>query len=365
MPARLCRLGRVTLNSFVRAPTHIPKRRGNPCGRPPSGPTQDLTPSPAVAARGPSHFQDPATWNVKRGTWNVELVLYNQFMAVLSQEDRSFWEDQGYVIVPDAVPPENLKALAEVIWDFQGMDPENPESWYREPAFIEMAELNRSGMVELYHHQALWDNRQHPKVHEVFSEIWGTEKLWVTIDRANMNLPLRPGWEFSGFIHWDIDTSQRPLPFEVQGLLALQDTPENGGGFQCVPGFPGRFEEWLRTQPSDRDPMRPDLTGLEVKQIRMRAGDLLIWNSLLPHGASPNRSELPRLAQYISMFPVPPDSEGLRQERIRSWRERRLREGYAFPGDPGKREQTFGTTAELTRLGRKLLGLDLWESIED
>jgi len=282
-------------------------------------------------------------------------------MAVLNQEDREFWGEQGYVIVKDAVPPGNLEALAEVIWDFQEMDPENPESWYREPAFIEMAELNRSGMVELYHHQTLWDNRQFPAVHEAFSEIWGTEKLWVSIDRANMNLPFRPGWEFGGCIHWDIDTSQLPLPSEVQGLLALEDTTEDGGGFQCVAGFPERFDEWLRTQPSDRDPMKPDLAGLEVKQVQMLAGDLLIWNSLLPHGTSPNRSARPRLAQYISMFPVPPDSEALCRERIYSWRERLPRAGYAFPEDQLRREQTFSSTARLTPLGRKLLGLDLWE----
>ncbi len=282
-------------------------------------------------------------------------------MAVLSQEDREFWGEQGYVIVKDAVPPGNLEALVEVIWDFQEMAPENPASWYQEHALIEMAELNRSGMVELYHHQTLWDNRQFPAVHEAFSEIWGTEKLWVSIDRANMNLPLRPGWEFSGFVHWDVDTSQRPLPFEVQGLLALEDTLGNAGGFQCVPGFPGHFDQWLRTQPSDRDPMRPDLTGLEVKQIQMLAGDLLIWNSLLPHGTSPNRSARPRLAQYISMFPVPPDGEALRRERIHSWRERLPRTGSAFPGRQQNREQTFSSTARLTPLGRKLLGLDLWE----
>jgi hypothetical protein len=33
----------------------------------------------------------------------------------------------------------------------------------------------------------------------------------------------------------------------------------------------------------------------------------------------------------------------------------------AFPGDPRNWEQNQGTTAELTELGQKLLGLKSWE----
>tara|TARA_R100001143_G_C3356511_1_gene132725 strand:+ start:2011 stop:2286 length:276 start_codon:yes stop_codon:yes gene_type:complete len=66
-------------------------------------------------------------------------------------------------------------------------------------------------------------------------DIRGTEKLWVSIDRANLNFPFRDGHEFKGFIHWDINTSKRPLPVNVQGVLALSNTDHKTGGFQCVP----------------------------------------------------------------------------------------------------------------------------------
>jgi len=283
-------------------------------------------------------------------------------MRVLSEEDRAFWEDKGYVIVPDAVPVENLQALIDAIWEFQEMDPHDPSSWYREPErAIEMVELNKSGMVEMYHHQALWDNRQYPRVHGAFADIWDTEKLWVTIDRANLNVPARPDWDFKGFIHWDIDTSIEPTPFEVQGVLSLTDTTTEQGGFQCVPGFPKQFHEWVQMQPDDRDPWKPDLTGLVVEPIETKAGDLLIWNSLLPHGTGRNESDRPRLAQYISMFPAKEHDEALRQWRVRSWRDRLKPEGFAFPGDPRDIERKQGKTAQLTALGRKLLGVDSWD----
>ena len=54
------------------------------------------------------------------------------------------------------------------------------------------------------------------------------------------------------------------------------------------------------------------------------------------------------------------DNEERRQWRISSWKERRAPEGYAFPGDPRGWEQDKYDTAELTPLGKKLLGLDRW-----
>jgi hypothetical protein len=93
----------------------------------------------------------------------------------------------------------------------------------------------------------------------------------------------------------------------------------------------------------------------------MRAGDLLIWDRLLPHGNGHNLSDRPRLAQYITMHRAREGDEEARARRIRLWRERLCPGGPPFPGDPRRLEELHGTTAELSPLGRKLLGLDLWE----
>lgn len=279
-------------------------------------------------------------------------------MPVLSEQNRAFWEENGYVIVHQAVPQANLDAVIDAIWTFLGMDPNGPDDWYREPH-------RKGGMVELYQHQALWSNRQDPRVHQAFTEIWRTEKLWVSMDRANMKPPARPDkpeWDHPGMIHWDLDTSARPIPFKVQGVLYLTDTAENQGGFQCVPGFHRQFEEWVKTQPADRHPHLPDMTGLTEKRIPGQAGDLLIWHSLLPHGNGRNTSDRPRLAQYITMSPADAKNEEARQHRIRMWRDRLSPTGAAFPGDPRGLEQHYGKTADLTALGKKLLGLELWDS---
>ncbi|WP_247653478.1 phytanoyl-CoA dioxygenase family protein [Flavobacterium sp. CS20] len=93
----------------------------------------------------------------------------------------------------------------------------------------------------------------------------------------------------------------------------------------------------------------------------MEAGDLLIFNSLQPHGIRPNRSENGvRIAQYISMMPAEEDNLELRKWRINSWKNRVAPEGYAFPGDPRNWEQTKYKRAVLSNLGEKLLGLKKW-----
>src|SRR6476661_5388000 len=104
---------------------------------------------------------------------------------LLSTQERAFWEENGYVIIHNVVPPENLKAVVEDIWAFLGVDRNDPEAWYKAP-------ISKAGMLEMYQTQSLWNNRQSPRVYEAFVDIWGTEKLWVSFDRANMNPPARP-----------------------------------------------------------------------------------------------------------------------------------------------------------------------------
>ncbi len=284
-----------------------------------------------------------------------------QPLRVLSEEDWAFWKHNGYVVVKNALPKEMAQRTADFLWEFEEKDPNDQSTWYTPPrAEMMMKELTNTGMVEVYNNQALWDNRQWPRIYDAFVDIWGSEKLWVTIDRANLNFPIRPGFEYKAFIHWDYDPETKPV--QVQGVLALADqTDENMGGFQCIPELYRTYDTWKLTQPEDRNHFQPDTTGFEPVKVKMEAGDLMIFNSLLAHGIRANRSENKvRMAQYISMMPAQEDNEPLRQWRINSWRDRISPEGYAFPGDPRRWEQTKYGTAELSDLGKKLLGLERW-----
>ncbi len=299
-------------------------------------------------------------------TFAVQLkdIQKNLPLRVLSDQDWRHWTTWGHVIVPNAVPAENIERLKALLWEFQELDPADPGSWDRpQLRDHQMPELNNSGMVEIYNHQYLWDDRQQPRIYNAFVDIWDREDLWVTIDRANLNPPNRGVRPFGGFIHWDSDTKARPLPVNVQGVLSLVDTDPEIGGFQCVPELFRNFDAWTAAQPADRHPFFPDTTGFEIKFVPLKAGDLLIWNTLLAHGIRPNVSaDRARMAQYISMYPADEGNAAVREQRIRSWREREIPDDPAFPGDPRGWEQTRYGRAELTELGERLLGLRSWRS---
>lgn len=283
-------------------------------------------------------------------------------LRVLSKDDWQHWISKGYVVVQQAVPPDNVERLADLLWRFDEKDPDDPSTWHA-PQRREhrMKELNNTGMLEIYNHQYLWDNRMEPRIYNAFVDIWDREDLWVAIDRANLNPPRINKDNPDGFIHWDVDTTLRPLPIGVQGVLSLNRQDNKVGGFQCVPGLFENFDEWEKSQPADREPKHPDSSDFEVINVPMEAGDLLIFNSLLAHGVRPNHSDdRVRMAQYISMYPAEQDNDIERQDRILMWREFGHPDRAAFPGDPRHWEKQNAKTARLTPLGEKLLGLERW-----
>jgi len=287
-------------------------------------------------------------------------------LRVLSEADWQHWVTKGYVVVRGAVPQDLVDNVIAMLWEFQAMDPADPATWDK-PQLREhrMKELNNAGMVEVYNHQSLWDTRQHPRVYDAFVDIWDREDLWVAIDRANLSPPNRRAREngrTEGFIHFDVDCSQRPLPVSVQGVLSLKRQGGEIGGFQAVPTIWAQIDTWWDHQPTGSDPFKPDVTGHDIINIDMEPGDLLIFDALQPHGVRPNVStDKVRMAQYISMFPADPDNERLRRERIRLWQEQTHPIGEPFPGDPREFEKQHYQVAELNPLGRKLLGLDRWD----
>lgn len=293
-------------------------------------------------------------------------------MTVLTEKDHAFFRENGYIVVKQAVPKENCERVVDAMWAFLGKDPGDRASWYTPPSGMDSYMFAQGiGGVEMYHHQAMWDNRQHPRLYQAFAEIWGEEKLFVSMDKVGMKPPANPDYSKlnHSFIHWDLDTSDLPSPLprpiQLQGVLMLEDTAENQGGFQCVPALYRDLEEWLKRQPADRNPKRPgDLTGYEIVKVFGEAGDLIIFDSLLAHGNGENLADRPRVAQYITMNPAQPD-DASRDMYVQCWRENNghpsIKKGVSSYSDPRHYEaNTYTKPAELTPLGRKLLGLDSW-----
>lgn len=214
---------------------------------------------------------------------------------VLSGEDLEFWSENGYVVLRNAVPIEDCRAAEAAIFDYLGMDPKNPVSWY---------DGKHSFWVPLFQHPALNKNRAAPRIQKAFEQLWGTDDLWVTVDRSSLNRPERGNIDISGpsGLHWDVSLAL-PMPFGVQGILYLCDTVAEQGAFRCVPGFHRRLTPWLEALEPGQNPRVQDLESLGPVPIAGRAGDFILWHHALPHGSSRNFAHYPRVVQYIKMFP--------------------------------------------------------------
>jgi hypothetical protein len=214
--------------------------------------------------------------------------------AVLSDDDLAFWDRNGYVVLHEAAPPDQLEAAERAIWEFLGMEADDPATWYGGA---------RSIWVPLLQHPAIWANRRAPRIRSAFAQLWKRSDLWVTVDQAGMNPPETPSWRFPGpNLHFDVSLTA-PVPFGVSGILYLTDTAADQGAFTCVPGFHKTVDAWLAGLPPGTDPRAFDLSQLDARHVAGSAGDLVIWHQALPHGSSPNRAKRPRLVQYISMSP--------------------------------------------------------------
>ncbi|MGW0563125.1 phytanoyl-CoA dioxygenase family protein [Streptomyces sp. NPDC003016] len=301
-------------------------------------------------------------------------------LRVLSEQDFAFWQTYGYVIVKQAIPAAAAERLLEFTWDFQGLDPARPDSWYSERRFRSDLErdLHVYGFVEAYHHQLIWDSRQTRRVYDAFVDVWDCEELWVTLDRLNLNPPnikdrdralIAPtdrGFDIE--LHWDVDSTLGVPPQRVQGIIALNDTQPDHGGFQCSPELFRTFDQWKAFQPADRDPVRPEADRTEFPVVRpeLKAGDLLIWNGLLAHGVERNTSENGvRAVQYLSMMPALESHQEMRRSRVDSWRRLRTPDwNKTLVGDATKHESLRYGRATLNDLGAKLLGLASWSGKE-
>ena len=89
----------------------------------------------------------------------------NEPLNLLTEAQWTHWQQHGYVVIKAAVPKEQAQATADFLWEFEEKKADDPSTWYTQArAEMKMKELAGTGMVEVYNHQCLWNNRQTEKV---------------------------------------------------------------------------------------------------------------------------------------------------------------------------------------------------------
>lgn len=219
--------------------------------------------------------------------------------VVLTAEQLEFWQREGYLVIPDVLSAEQCQQSREVIWQYLQADPQQPDSWYQKTDKMQKI------MLQLFRHPVLDANRDVPLIRQIFQQLWQRTDLVMTTDRVSFNPPETALWSFPGpDMHWDAELIA-PVPYATQGLIYLTDTEEQQGAFSCVPGFHHQIDDWIKNSgKSAMQLQQQNWADWPVKAIAAKAGDLIIWHQALPHGASRNRHHLPRMVQYINMYPA-------------------------------------------------------------
>ncbi|MDB5710675.1 MAG: phytanoyl-CoA dioxygenase [Sphingomonas bacterium] len=220
------------------------------------------------------------------------LAAIDAMPAVLDADDLAHWDEHGYVVLRAAISRSAAADLEALLWQVVDARPDDPDSWY--------GARTNGIMIQHFQHPAQDVVRRSARVHKAFAQLWGTSDLWSSTDRMSFNPPERLGRKFPGpHLHWDVSIAQ-PIALGTQGILYMTDTAADQGALQLVPGFQHRIAAWL-DQLGGADPRQVDLSDQTIT-VPANAGDLVIWRYDLPHGASPNRSDRPRMAQYANMY---------------------------------------------------------------
>lgn len=318
----------------------------------------------------------------------------------LTHDQLRAFERDGVLVVPSVVPRDKREAVRSAVAAFAGLHADHPDGWHRwgdRSVYDDPPDVSgREGFVQLFHHASLWAIRQDPQVVSIFQDVLDTEALYVNSDRVSFLPPTAEGEALPHSLHFDVDL--RPaarcphVPLVVQGLVYLTDTPAERGALEVARGFHHKVAAHIASHPTE-DPAATLLDGAVVEPVPGRAGDLVLWNAMIPHKPGTNVSAAPREAVYLSYSPVqdnaahspygladagttayesvfrgsdmdaPPPPRLTRASRVERWAQRLPllaedpREDALPVRPPGEED---GTPCALTALGRRLVGLDDW-----
>lgn len=223
---------------------------------------------------------------------------------VLSEKDLEFWNENGYIVVKNAISKADCEATQKAIWEYLKMDPNKKETWYKRH------ENQKGLMLNFSDHETLNKNRFSPRIKKAYEQLYKTTNIYKTIDKVSFNPPETEDFTFLGSkLHWDASLKQ-PMPFALQGLLYLTDCGPDDGAFHCVAGFHNKISNWIENLAPNENPRDKAVETLKAQPILGNAGDFIIWNNALPHCATPNKGETPRMVQYLTYLPNKHDASG-------------------------------------------------------
>jgi ectoine hydroxylase-related dioxygenase (phytanoyl-CoA dioxygenase family) len=278
----------------------------------------------------------------------------------VDQEDKikEYFLENGYVAIRDILTEDDCtNTLKEMNQQMHELDPtfdmNNPDTYGQAPI------LNNYGMyakLPIFSKQFLL-NRQNEKLHRAFSILYNDDKLLVNHDRCAFYLPTKnvlingnqidkPEWK-THYVFPGLHLDFHPIAYNddnkiiekremfnyadtrdfvgennlysaqdglmIQGIINLKDNYDEDGGFQCVPEFPSKFNDWCNDRKFEgyeegvyhfSNTNKTDMKYCSNPiRVPVPKGAIILWSQLMAHGTKPNNSNQGRCIQFIKMFP--------------------------------------------------------------
>jgi 2-aminoethylphosphonate dioxygenase len=227
-------------------------------------------------------------------------------MTLLDHEQLTLWEENGYILLPGSLSAAEAQQLER--WTSALSDlPETPGKWMK---YFERSLVDRTRMLLCrienfvpYHEEFSRFLRNEAKI-AILSQLMG-ERAVLFKEKVNFKLPGGNGFK----PHQDAPAyTTFEQTYHVTMMISIDpSTRENG----CLEVVKGHHKHGILAQEPDGTLRRDVVDSLLWEPILMSPGDVLFFDSYLPHGSGSNKSDAPRRALYVTYNRI---SEGDRRD---------------------------------------------------
>ena len=220
---------------------------------------------------------------------------------MLSREQIEFYEEEGYVLVEDAVAPGQLARLQEITHDFieRSRTVSRSDDVYDldEGHSAQMPKLTRMKLPHKQHH-FYWEVLRDSRMTEVLRQLLG-ENVMLQTSKLNAKAP-----GGGAAVEWHQDWAFYPHTNDDMlacGLM-LEDVTAQNGPLQVIPkSHKGPILDHSNADGifcGAADPADPDFHRDRAVTLTGKAGSMSIHHARTLHGSAPNRSDRARLMLF-------------------------------------------------------------------
>jgi 2-aminoethylphosphonate dioxygenase len=211
----------------------------------------------------------------------------------LSPEQMRFWDDNGYVLVKSHYAGERKATLRRWVEELEAL-PETPGKWmkYFEKGLAGERLLCR---VEDFipYHAGLRELLRGEEVVGMVSQLMG-EPVVLFKEKINYKLPGGKGFEPHQDAPAYITFNQK---YHITFMISVDPTTIENGCLEVVRGW---HKRGTLAQKQDGSLAREVVDSLRWEPVTTEPGDVILFDSYIPHRSGPNTTNRPRRVYYVT-----------------------------------------------------------------